>query len=107
MLKEWIFSDEQYPVQEKNSFILHLFKRIACREIDHYMHSTYSEHIPKDNIVHNIEEKNVQLNYWIILSEVTCNCCVSSKPSGNSVQLVSSCCDSDVTKFLVFILVAR
>lgn len=34
---------------------------------------------------------------------LTCGCCVSSNPSGKSVQLVSSCWDREVTKCFAFI----
>lgn len=40
---------------------------------------------------------------FFIFSSLTCNCCVSSKPSGKSAQLVSNCWEREVTKCFAFI----
>lgn len=81
-----------------------LVKKSICTHIRHESSGEYIRHnIKALKILQLKDSKFIKL--LDNMNKLTCNCCVSSKPSGNSVQLVSSCCDNDVTKFRVFILV--
>lgn len=53
------------------------------------------------SIIHLPRSRGETNTYILIV--LTCSCCVSSNPSGKSVQLVSSCWDREVTKCFAFI----
>lgn len=98
--KQKVVTMKQFPLHLLNSIFSFVLWAVHCwyNKITHFVCILSWE----TETLHPMWRFNLWQNTRINLN-FTCNCCVSSNPSGKSVQDVSSVWERDVTRCLLFI----